>query len=127
MDEPIRPPLLKQERLRIFLARLLAAPPAATHDAARTLLADTLTRVEDEFSGVPAEPESPHRMYPPLNDNRREVPGDTGLIRYRSAAHLTFIGAVGAILITKLDRQRVFEKPGADGRNIDPVKAFPTG
>jgi hypothetical protein len=127
MDEPIHPPLPKQERLRLFFQRLLAVPPASSHDEARALLADTLTRVEDEFSGVPAEPESPLRMYPPLDDNRRAVPGAAGLARYRSASHFTFIGTSGAILITKLNRQRVFEKPGGDGRTIDPADAFPAG
>ncbi len=57
-----------RERLTLFLERLHAQEPAADHDAAMALIATTLLAVEDEFSGVPYNPDEPGgdgRMYPP--------------------------------------------------------------
>jgi hypothetical protein len=106
----------KTERFTEFTRRLSAAPPASTAEEALSLLADTLNAVEDEFSGVPYDPEkwqSDGRMYPPQADSERKVPGRPELRRYRSRSHNTIIGDDGSIEIKTLDGTTVVNKPGA--------------
>jgi len=58
----------KEERLAEFFRRLLAAPACDDAETALAVLSQTLTAVEDEFSGVPNDPSnyrSDGRLYPP--------------------------------------------------------------
>lgn len=114
--------LTKAARLRLFLARLTAAPPAASHDEALALIATILNAVEDEHSGVPANPanwRTDGRMYPPQSDNARasaDLPDVTG---YRSVAHRTLIASNGALTIIELSTNTVLiEKRGSDGKGV---------
>jgi hypothetical protein len=118
-------PLSKAQRLTLFIERLTAEAPASTHDEAMALLTTTLHGVEDEFSGVPYDPEeagTDGRMYPP-NERFRYPKWERPEIRcYRQVAHAVFIGANGAVEIrirAGSDLGRIiFEKPGADGRRV---------
>ncbi|MFJ7422757.1 hypothetical protein ACIQXD_29760 [Streptomyces uncialis] len=60
------------ERLDIVFQRLDRLPPAAGPDEAFAQLAVTMNAVEDEYSGVPFNPDAPlasdGRMYPPRAD-----------------------------------------------------------
>ncbi|MFF4647452.1 hypothetical protein [Streptomyces sp. NPDC001389] len=60
------------ERLAIVYERLTALPPAKGAREALRQLADTLDSVEDEYSGVPKDPNPglafDGRMYPPRAD-----------------------------------------------------------
>lgn len=111
--------LSKGKRLEMLLERMEAAPPARSAEEALDLVAKILNAVEDEHSGVEYNPEAwkdDGRMYPPKEDNRREVPDRPSLRRYRSAKHNTFIGSNGAIRIQDLDGKVLLDKPGRDGR-----------
>lgn len=107
--------LTKYERLQIFFERLKNHAPAASESEARQILAILLEQVEDEYSGVPAEPESPERMYPPLDDNRVPISQSPEIVRYRSKGHRTFIRGDGAILIADLKWNVIFWKAGSSG------------
>lgn len=110
------------ERLAEFLRRLGSAPSASNHDEAMALITYSLNQVEDEMTSIPYDPTFPlndGRMYPPLVDSKRSVPGRADLVRYRSRGHSTIIGDGGAIrIIDHRSGRVVFEKPGADGRAI---------
>ena len=110
----------------MFFERLEAAPPASTADEALDLLANILNGVEDEHSGVENNPdawEDDGRMYPPKEDNRRDVPDRPSLRRYRSAKHNTFIGLNGSIRIQDLSGKVGLDKPGRDGRKTHDLDA----
>jgi hypothetical protein len=82
----------------VFLRRLDLAISVGSGEAALALITSTLTAVEDELTDIPADPArwmTDGRMYPPQADNRREVPDHPLVVRYRSRAHNTFIGANG--------------------------------
>jgi hypothetical protein len=111
--------LSKTKRLRLFIEQLDSAPSASTADGALDLIARVLNEVEDQHSGVENNPDAwkdDGRMYPPKEDNRREVPDRPSLRRYRSAKHNTFIGLNGSIRIRDLDGNILLDKPGSDGR-----------
>ncbi|MDP9813913.1 hypothetical protein J2W42_006790 [Rhizobium tibeticum] len=113
----------KQERFTLFVERLVAASAVGTHDEAFELICETLDGVEDEFSGIAANPatfQTDGRMYPPQPDSARRVPGQQGTIRYRSKAHNTIIGSNGAIRIETIGPKRtiVLEKLGANGEGL---------
>jgi len=118
-------PLPKAQRLALFCDRLKQKDPAANHDEAMTLLVSTLHDVEDEFSGVPYNPEEPGtdgRMYPP-NDRFRYPKWERPGVRcYHQVAHATFVAENGALEIrarTGSDLGRIiFEKQGQDGRRV---------
>ena len=79
----------------MFAQRLDTAPPARSADEALDLVAKILNQVEDKHSGVEHNPDAwknDGRMYPPKEDNRREVSGRPSLRRYRSAKHTTLSG-----------------------------------
>ncbi len=85
-------------------------------------LGEILKAVEDEMTAIPFNPAMPRtdgRMYPPLNDSERAVPGRSDIKRYRSAQHNTFIGTNGAIRIMEINGICLLNKPGRDGRCID--------
>jgi hypothetical protein len=117
--------VIKMERLTIFFERLRAAYPAVNHDEAMALLSTTLNTVEDEFSGVPYNPEEPGtdgRMYPPAGQFRYPKWERPEVRCYRQTAHATFVADNGAIEIrlrkgAELGEIR-FEKEGADGRKV---------
>jgi hypothetical protein len=111
----------KAARLEAFYARLAQSPAAADADNAYELLSRVLTAVEDEMSGVPADPsqwKSDGRLYPPQDDNRTQVIDRPDIRRYRQFKHITYIAANGAIEIATLSREVVFRKAGADGRHV---------
>lgn len=98
------------------------APSANSHDEAFKLLNDTLNQVEDELTDIPFQPDmwqTDGRMYPPQEDNAREVEDRGDVIRYRHKAHNTFIRDNGAIEIRDANEKLLFEKAGADGRKVD--------
>lgn len=115
-------PMTKQERFQEFLRRLQDAPAASSHEEAFILLSVTLNAVEDELSEIPYQPElwqTDGRMYPPQDDNARDVDGRSDLVRYRSKAHNTFVRTNGAFAILDRFNNTLFEKPGFDGVGID--------
>jgi hypothetical protein len=110
--------LSKSDRLKVFIKRLQAAPPADSDDRALQLLSAVLNAVEDEFSGVPYKPEpwsDDGRIYPPTVRNERPSVERPQLRRYRSAKHVTLIGPNGAIRIEDLAGAALLDKAGADG------------
>lgn len=114
--------LSKAERFQEFLNRLEKSTPAISHDEAFQLLSDTLNQVEDELTNIPFQPEhwqTDGRMYPPEEENARQVEGRSDVIRYRHKAHNTFIRDNGAIEIQDVDGKVLLEKCGLDGRAVD--------
>ncbi len=117
--------LSKKERLLVFLNRLAGARPAANHDEAMALLAGTLNDVEDEFSGIPYDPEergADGRMYPPSALYRYTKWERNGVRCYRQVAHATFVADNGAVEIRSRSGSELggvlFEKQGKDGRTV---------
>jgi hypothetical protein len=112
----------KEERVAIFVGRLAAAPAAATAEAAFAQVGAILNAVEDEFTDIPYDPASwqtDGRLYPPQADNKRSVEGRSGVVRFRSRGHNTYIGENGSIKITSVANDEVvLEKPGRDGRTV---------
>jgi hypothetical protein len=111
----------KAVRLQAFFERLAKAPAATNADDAYELLVRIMTAVEDEMSGVPADPtrwQTDGRLYPPLDDRRSEVPGHPEIRRFRSLKHITYIGPNGAIEVTTSKNDVVFRKAGADGKDV---------
>lgn len=86
------------------------------------MLTSTLNEVEDAWTGIPYNPESwatDGRLYPPLPDSRRPVPGYPEVTRWRSKAHNVYIRENGAIEIIRVpDDAIVFRVPGRDGRGV---------
>jgi hypothetical protein len=118
--------LTKPQRLQYFYDRLDEAPHASNHDEAMKLLADTLNGVENEFSGVPYNPEEPGtdgRMYPPNEKFRYTKWERPGVHCYRQTRHATFVADNGAIEIRsrsgmELSETPSYEKPGNDKRKV---------
>lgn len=119
--------LTRQERLALIMSQLEQAEPASDMESAYELLCDTMNSVEDAHSGVPFDPGSyldDGRLYPPLKDARRSIPGRDDLIRFRSKGHNTFISSEGAIRIQTVGNRRqepiVFlDKPGKSGKYVE--------
>lgn len=106
----------KRDRLKVFFDALCDAPPVHSADEAFELLCQVLNDVEDSLSGVPFDPPNwatDGRMYPPQQD--RATPLSPTLTSYRSAKHITLIGADGSIEITDLAGKRMFRKEGHSG------------
>src|SRR5437867_8451724 len=120
------PALPKKERLRMFLERLEAAPPANSADEALDLLAKALAAVEDEFSGTPNRPErwrTDGRLYPPQEDSRVKYPERPSLRRYRTKGNYIFIGLNGSVRIETLEGEVLLDKPGRDMRKAHDLGA----
>jgi hypothetical protein len=119
--------LTPPERVAVFLKRLDASPRAKNLDEARTLLADTLNAVEDDFSGVAYDPDkhlTDGRLYPPQEDSRRQVPGRNDVVRYRTRGHNVWIASNGAIRIEQIGKVGqpsvcCLDKPGANGKTVE--------
>lgn len=82
------------------------------------MIADTLTQVEDEFSGIAAVENPPlaftGRMYPPRDDYIVRNP-EEGTLTARTAGHDIRCDADGSITITRRDSDKVeFHRPGRD-------------
>jgi hypothetical protein len=99
------------------------ASPFASLAEARSELERVMRLVEDEFSGIPENPnadnttESDGRMYPP--SDKYEVRQKCPSVRtFRQLAHKTSFGNNGAILIETLDGVAVLNLAGKDGREI---------
>ncbi len=112
----------RSERIKEFFRRLSAAPAASDHDEAMQQVSDILSRVEDEMTSIPFDPDFPvndGRMDPPRSDSKRAVLGRAHVSRYRSKGHSTLIGDNGAIqIIDHASGDVVLDKPGADGEAI---------
>jgi hypothetical protein len=109
----------KEERLSIYLERLISATPVASFEEAWALVVSTLNAVEDEFSGVPYDPSqwrSDGRLYPPDFDFE-QVCDIEGVRLFFSKGHQVFIADNGAIKIMprKFASQPLIDKPGNDG------------
>jgi len=121
--------LSKSARLKLVLQQLHIARATATHDAAFALIAEILNAVEDEHSGIPANPSnwrSDGRMYPPQADNARSSLDLPGVIVYRSRGHRTLIAANGAFTIVDVQTDEVLiEKLGLDGQGLPPTNPAP--
>jgi tyrosyl-tRNA synthetase len=104
-----------KERLKEFFKRLQAAPPSNSAIEALDSLRFYLEQVEDEFSGVPKNPNPglkyEGRMYPPKEDFILANP-DGSLIAL-TRGHIIEIGKNGRIEIkSKVTKVTVFSKPG---------------
>ena len=111
----------KQERLNEFFHRLSKQKRARDAAEARNQLTDTMNEVENEMTSIlydPAKWESDGRLYPPLDNSLRKVPGRTDVVRFRHVAHNTFIGSNGSIEIQDLKGIVLFRKAGSDGKGV---------
>ena len=112
----------KEERFAVFLERLTSAPPANSAQEAFNLLSETLNEVEDELTDIlyqPGKHETDGRMYPPQEDNARDVPDRSDVVRYRSRGHNTYIRNNGAIEIYDLAGKIVLSKTGSDAKGVE--------
>jgi hypothetical protein len=115
----------KRERLAEILARLEAAPPAASADEAVASLNAIIDAVEDEMTDIPYDPAAAEqlltdgRMYGPHAKFASDYRDRGDLTRYAHTAHDTFVQANGAILV-RLRRPGtvLVSKAGADGREV---------
>lgn len=77
-------------------------------------MANTLDEVENQFSGVPKNPDPglrfDGRMYAPQPDNIRRSPN--GGIEARTRRNRIFLGPDGSIRIEDLKGTVIFSKPG---------------
>ena len=114
-----------KERLQVFLERLNALPPFASHDEALAAIDRVMTAVEDELSGIARDPSgmpevTGGRLYPPVSAYARDcdLPGVT---RYVQKRHSTYISATGAVLIVdRTTGSNAFEKADGNGTRINP-------
>ncbi|MFC9435668.1 hypothetical protein [Nocardia sp. NPDC057030] len=109
------PRLTVRQRLDALYQRLGQTPPARTADEALAQLSSTLDGVEDDYSGVPRNPNPglawDGRMYPPRADNITRNPG--GSIFARTKGSDINIGANGSIEIISRSTGAVeYFKPG---------------
>lgn len=117
----------KEYRLKMIEARLSDAAPFAGGAQARRRLEQIMKEVEDEFSGIPENPNaatSPPdgRMYPP-NDNFEVMSNIPSVRVFRQLRHRTSFGDNGALRITKSDGSLMVDLAGEDGRFIGDLLA----
>ena len=100
------------------------AAPFWDDASARAALEQILREVENEFSGVPEDPDahlattSDGRMYPP--HDRFAVRSDSPRVRaFVQTGHRTFFGDNGAVRIQRRSDGAVeIDIPGADGKTV---------
>ena len=86
------------------------------------MLETIMKAVEDEFSGIPEDPDSPTagtdgRMYPP--HERFAAPSRSPRVReFKQLRHRTSFGENGAVRTTTPDRTIALDLPGADGKSV---------
>lgn len=114
------------ERLNIVYDRLRDAPAPTSANEALAQLSSTLDSVEDEYSGVPRDPNPglkfDGRMYPPRDDfiERRE---DGTLVATTKGNTIT-LGPGGDTVITRRGTDEVvFERPGAETERAQQAEA----
>ncbi len=104
----------------------MALPPAKSLDGALEQLSTTLNEVENEYSGIPYNPDEPEgdgRLYPPSQKYGRPFPQHPRVQRLRQVGHNTLIGDNGSVEIRAvaedpLEGDLLFSKPGADGKKV---------
>jgi hypothetical protein len=118
----------RRERFEEMMRRVRELAPFVNGEQARTALQDVMRAVEDEFSGIPEDPDahlartSDGRMYPP--HDKYEIPSGSGRIRaFRQIGHRTFFGENGALLIERLDGTSELDLSGADGKRITDLRS----
>ena len=90
-------------RFALFIAELNTAPPAHDRVSARSLLAETLNRIEDTHSGVPFDPPNwmkDDRIYPPQDDSER-ASARPGAVLFVTKAQNIWFADNGAIRIER--------------------------
>jgi hypothetical protein len=109
--------MTRRQRLVEYYKRLQGCPPATTAEEALGRVRDTLTEVEDAYSGIPrSDPPPPigqsdGRMYPPLDDNVKRL-ADGGITAGTLRQNIG-IGPDGSITITNRATGQVeFWQPG---------------
>jgi hypothetical protein len=116
---PERKRSAKAARIEEFYRRLIIAPAVTTAEEAYRLLCDILNAVEDEFTGIPYNPDAwatDGRLYPPFEDRRFEEGVPEGGRGYTTRRHVVYFGANGAIEIQTMAGVVEFQKAGADGK-----------
>lgn len=104
------------ERLNIVYQRLTALPPATGPEEALRQLAETLTSVEDEYSGIPEDPNPglafDGRMYPPRADYTTRQ--DDGTLVAVTKGNVIYAKPDGELIITsRRNGKTVYQRPGA--------------
>ncbi|SNQ48029.1 conserved hypothetical protein [Frankia canadensis] len=117
MSTPHPLPLPLHERLQIVYHRLDELPPPASAQEALTQLNTTLDAVEDEYSGVPRDPNPglkfDGRMYPPRDDYINRQP-DGGLEAV-TKGNIIKIGPTGeTTILSRRSEEVVYYRPAAD-------------
>ncbi len=108
-------------RLEEFFRRLAVASACDTADEAFAQIAQLLIEVEDELSGLPADPAAPRndgRMYPPQEDNRLDMGGRQDIRAYRTRGHRIYLSESGAMLIVRRYGTWAFETPDRSGAGL---------
>ena len=91
-------------------------------EQARFELERIINEVEDELSGIVANPsaalvKTDGRIYAP--NDKYEIPSSTALVRiFRQLGHRTSFGLNGAITIVHLDGKVEIDLKGKDGRSV---------
>ncbi|MEJ1109563.1 MULTISPECIES: hypothetical protein [unclassified Kribbella] len=106
-----------QERLALVYERLDKLPPVSKPEEAFKQLATTLDEVEDEFSGVPRNPDPglkfDGRMYPPREDFTERT--EDGGLQATTRGNIVNISPNGTMsILSRKSGEEVYRKPGAD-------------
>ncbi|NEA30600.1 hypothetical protein [Streptomyces sp. SID13031] len=121
---PDEQPLSLPERLALVYERLDQLPPARTASEAFTQLATTLDEVEEQYSGVPRDPNPglkfDGRMYPPREDFTERT-ADGGL-RATTRGNQIDISPDGTTsILSRKTGDEVYRRPGAGPeQTLDP-------
>jgi hypothetical protein len=113
----------KHVRLGEILQRLRKAAPFGKAFDARLALEEIINDVEDEMSGIPADPNAATavvadgRIYPP-HDRFQISSGNADIVTFRQKGHRTSFGKNGSILIVSAVGATVLDLPGVDQRTV---------
>lgn len=110
-------PLSLPERLNKLYERLDQLPPARNADEALQQLATTLDQVEDEYSGVPRDPNPglkfDGRMYPPREDFTERT--EDGGLRATTKGNQINISPDGTTsILSRRSGEEVYRRAGAE-------------